>query len=84
MNLTIVSQVRNAFQEANENKSIGSILHKSLEMTLRVSKCVRTETGISKESVSIGKAGVDSARQVPGDLRGRSAMVIGAGDMANW
>lgn len=76
----IVSQVRNAFQEANENKSIGSILHKSLEMTLRVSKRVRTETGISKESVSIGKAGVDLACQVLGDLRGRSAMVIGAGE----
>lgn len=76
----IVSQVRSAFEEGIQNKSIGSVLHKSLEMTLRVSKRVRVETGISKESVSIGKAGVDLACQVLGDLHGRSAMVVGAGE----
>ena len=76
----IVSQVKNAFQEAMHAQTIGPILHKVLERALTVAKRVRTETEISKESVSIGRAGVDLATQILGSLEGRSAMLIGAGE----
>ena len=76
----IVSQVKESFQKATEAKTIGPILHKVLERTLTVAKRIRTETEISKEAVSIGRAGVDLATQILGSLEGRSALLIGAGE----
>lgn len=76
----IVSQVKTAFQQATEAKTIGPILHKVLERALTVAKRIRTETEISKEAVSIGRAGVDLASQILGSLEGRSALLIGAGE----
>ena len=64
----IVSQVKEAFQEAVAAKTTGPILHKVLERALNVAKRVRTETEISHESVSIGRAGVDLATQILGSL----------------
>ena len=76
----IVSQVKESFQKATDAKTLGPILHKVLERTLTVAKRVRTETEISKEAVSIGRAGVELATQILGSLEGRSALLIGAGE----
>ena len=76
----IVSQIREAYRNALRERSIGPVLRRSIDRALVVAKRVRTETDISKEGVSIGRAGVDLAVQVLGDLSGRSALLIGAGE----
>jgi len=75
----IVAQVRNSYRLAVEAKSAGPLLQRVLDQALRVAKRVRTETNIAREAVSIGRAGVEIARQVHGDLSGKSALLIGAG-----
>jgi len=50
-----------------------------MDQAMFVSKRVRSETEIAKEAVSIGRAGVELAKQVLGSLKGRSALLVGAG-----
>jgi glutamyl-tRNA reductase len=76
----IVGQVKDAFRLAQQSKTAGPVLHRVMDHAMRVSKQVRTETDIAKEAVSVGRAGVELARQVLGDLSGRSALLVGAGD----
>lgn len=75
----IVGQVKDAYQVAKEHRSVGPVLHQVMDRALHVAKRVRTETDIAREAVSVGRAGVELARQVLGDLDGRAALLIGAG-----
>jgi glutamyl-tRNA reductase len=50
-----------------------------MDKALQVAKRVRNETDIGREAVSVGRAGVELARQVLGSLDGRAALLIGAG-----
>ncbi len=75
----IVSQLKSAFRLAQENNLAGPVLHRVMDHAMSVSKRVRSQTDISKEAVSVGRAGVELAKQVLGDLGGRSALLIGAG-----
>ena len=43
-------------------------------------KRVRKETHINERSVSVGSAAVDLAEEILGDLKGKSVLVIGAGE----
>lgn len=76
----IVGQVRAAYRMAQEQEAAGPVLHRVLDRALLVAKRVRTETRIAREAVSIGRAGVELAKQVLGSLENRSALLIGAGD----
>jgi glutamyl-tRNA reductase len=76
----IVAQVKEAFQTSIDTHASGPVLHRVMEKALRVAKRVRNETNISREAVSIGRAGVELAKQVLGSLEGRSALLIGAGE----
>jgi glutamyl-tRNA reductase len=76
----IVGQIKDAFRLAQQSNTAGPVLHRVMDHAMRVSKQVRTETDIAKEAVSVGRAGVELARQVLGDLKGRSALLVGAGD----
>jgi len=50
-----------------------------MDHALNVAKRVRTQTDIGREAVSVGRAGVELARQVLGSLEGRAALLVGAG-----
>ncbi len=76
----IVGQVREAYRIAQEHHAAGPVLHGVLDRALLVAKRVRSETRIAREAVSIGRAGVELARQVLGEMEGRSALLIGAGE----
>ncbi|MCK6505198.1 glutamyl-tRNA reductase [Myxococcota bacterium] len=76
----IVGQVREAYRVAQESEAAGPVLHKVMDRALMVAKRVRSETRIAREAVSIGRAGVELARQVLGGLESRAAMLIGAGE----
>lgn len=77
----ILGQVRRAYQEAVKQGTVGPILHQLFQSAVRVGKRARAETEIGRGALSVAYAAVALARQKMGDLRGRTALVIGAGKM---
>jgi glutamyl-tRNA reductase len=79
----ILGQVKEAFRHAAvKERSTGVILNRLMHKTFHVAKRVRTETGISETAVSISYAAVELAKKIFYGLDGRSALLIGAGEMA--
>ncbi len=77
----IVAQFKEAFQVAREVGTSGKILNRVFEKALRASKRVRTETGISRNAVSVSYAAVELAKKIFGDLRKAKVLLVGAGEM---
>ena len=78
----ILGQVKDAFQLATESGASGDVFGRLFPSAFRVGKRSRTETGIGRGAVSLAKAGVQLAEKIFGDLRRRSAVVVGAGTSA--
>jgi glutamyl-tRNA reductase len=78
----ILGQIKDAYRQAADQKTSGVILNRLLHKTFSVAKRVRTETGICSHAVSISFAAVELARKIFADLKGKRAMLIGAGEMA--
>ncbi len=78
----ILGQVRRAYLAAAEQNSLGPILHHLFNDAIHVGKRAHSETAIGAGAASVAYAAVALARQHLGDLTGRSALVIGAGEMA--
>ncbi|HYI08565.1 MAG TPA: glutamyl-tRNA reductase [Thermoanaerobaculia bacterium] len=77
----IGGQVRKAFHAAMELGTLDPLLQQVCEHTLRVSKRVRTDTGIGEHAVSVPYAAVELAKKIFGDLRGLQVLLLGAGEM---
>jgi len=77
----ILGQVKDAVRLAEEETSLGKVLHPLARRTLSVAKRVRSETDIGRSRVGIGNAGVDLALQIFGSLKGKKAMLVGVGEM---
>jgi glutamyl-tRNA reductase len=78
----ILGQVKDAYRRSVEQKATGVILNKLLHHAFRVAKRVRTETAIANNAVSVSSTAVELAKRIFGSLRGKNALVIGAGEMA--
>jgi glutamyl-tRNA reductase len=78
----IVSQVKNAWAQAQKLGSNGRFLDAVLQKALTVSKRVRNETAIGNSAVSVPYAAVELARHVLGTLDNKRVLVIGAGKMS--
>ncbi|MFO0592582.1 MAG: glutamyl-tRNA reductase [Polyangiaceae bacterium] len=78
----ILGQLKDAVQLAEEARTLGGSLSAALHRAVRVGKRVRTETEIGSGQVSVSSVAVDLAQQIFGDLNGRRALLIGAGEMA--
>lgn len=78
----ILGQVKDAYRRCVEHNSSGVILNKLLHHAFRVAKRVRTETGISSNAVSVSFAAVKLAKKILGDLRGKTILLVGAGEMS--
>jgi glutamyl-tRNA reductase len=78
----ILGQVREAYRAATEEHCAGQILNRLFHTSLRVGKKVRSETEIGDSSLSVPRVAVKLAEEVFGDLAGRQALVLGAGDMS--
>ncbi len=78
----ILGQVRRAYLAAVERNSIGPILHRLFNDAIHVGKRAHSETAIGAGAASVAYAAVALARHHLGDLSGRRALVIGAGEMA--
>jgi len=78
----ILGQLKEAYRQAVDNRATTVLLNRLLHHAFRVAKRVRTETGIAGNAVSVSYAAVELAKKIFGDIEGRSAMIIGAGEMA--
>jgi len=78
------SQIQGQVREAWEisRAQAGPVLHRLFQTALHVGSRVRTETGLGMGTASAASAGVAVAGKIFGDLAGRSALILGAGDMA--
>lgn len=78
----ILGQVKAAYRQATEQDATGPILNRLLHKTFSVAKKVRTETGIGDHAVSVSYAAVSLGKKIFGELAGKTALLIGAGEMA--
>ncbi len=76
----IAGQMKDAYALANENGTIGQLLGKLFQRAFAVSKQVRTDTDIGSSPVSVAFAAVSLARQIFGDLKQTSVLLVGAGE----
>ena len=77
----ILGQIRNAYLNADANRSAGRVLHELAQQALRVGKRVHTETGIDRAGASVVSVALHRAAAVRGDAPMRRAVVVGAGAM---
>ena len=77
----ILGQMKDLYMIAKKVGTTGKILDTAFSKANHVGKRVRTETRINKGSVSIGSAAVDLAEEILGGLKGKTVLIIGAGEM---
>jgi glutamyl-tRNA reductase len=78
----ILGQVKEAFDAATAAGTLGHYLGRCIHRAFTVAKRVRTETQIGAGSVSISSVAVDLTRDIFGDLRDHTVLLLGAGEMA--
>jgi glutamyl-tRNA reductase len=77
----ILGQVKEAHSVAGATHVVGPFLNRLFHSSFAVGKRVRTETGLGSGAVSVSFAAVSLAKKIFGDLKGRSVLVVGAGEM---
>ena len=78
----VVSQVKQAWQQAQKVGATGRFLDAVIQKALTVSKRVRSETAIGNAAVSIPYAAVELTRQIFGSLENKKVLLLGAGKMS--
>jgi glutamyl-tRNA reductase len=82
----IQGQVKAAYERAIESNTgdfiVGPVLSRLFELALRVGGRVRHETKLGTGAASVPSASIELAHKIFGDLRGLTALVLGAGEMS--
>ena len=78
----ILSQVKEAYTIAKSAQATSTILNTLFNRAIAAGKRVRTETKIAYNSVSVSSAAVELASKKLGGLVDKSALIFGAGKMA--
>jgi glutamyl-tRNA reductase len=78
----ILGQVSHALAQAQSAETCGPVLSHLLAQAVHAGKRARTETDISRYTVSVSHAAALLVKQEIGDLRNVRALVVGAGEMA--
>lgn len=78
----ILSQVKQAYELANQRQSTGPLTHGIFQAAVRVARRVASETTLHQRRVSIPSVAVaDLARQIFERFDDKNVLLIGAGDM---
>src|SRR5436309_8957397 len=77
----ILGQVKEAYQHAADAGTVGRVLSQLMNRAINVAKRVRTETGVAQNPVSISSVAVELARKIFQDLRHKTVLLVGAGEM---
>ena len=78
----ILGQIRDAWETARAEGTIGTALGGLFRHAVETGKRARTETSIARGIASVSQAAVALADDRIGGIRGRTVLVIGAGEMA--
>ncbi len=78
----ILGQLKDAIRGASDGGALGPELHLAMRAALSVAKRVRTETAIGQGQVSVPSVAVDLARHIFDEMHGHTALLVGAGEMA--
>lgn len=78
----ILGQVKESFQIARQQRTVGPYLTGLMQKVFQAAKRVRSETGIARFPVSVSYMAVELAGKIFERLDDKTVMVIGAGDMA--
>jgi glutamyl-tRNA reductase len=76
----IFGQIKSAYETATHHQTAGKWLHKLFQSSFNAAKEVRSQTMITRGSVSVGSVSVELAEKIFGSLHQKSALVVGAGD----
>jgi glutamyl-tRNA reductase len=77
----ILGQVKEAYQQAINAGTVGRVLSQLMHRAINVAKRIRTETGVAQNPVSISSVAVELARKVFQDLKDKTVLLVGAGEM---
>jgi glutamyl-tRNA reductase len=78
----VLGQLKQALDQAQRAGTLDATLHVILRGAIRAGKRVRDETELGRSAVSVSHVAVLRAREVLGDLSGRSVLLVGAGAMS--
>jgi len=78
----ILGQLKIAYAQAVRAGTLGMILHRTFHRAFSVAKRVRKGTLIGHGAVSVSSAAVSLAREIFDDLKDKTVMLLGAGQMA--
>ena len=78
----ILGQLKLAYAQASEARSVGLVLHRAFHKAFTVAKRVRKGTLIGHGAVSVSTAAVSLAGQIFDTLKDKTVMLMGAGKMA--
>jgi glutamyl-tRNA reductase len=76
----ILGQIKLAYQDAARLGATNPPLNKLFQNCFHVAKEVRSQTDITRGATSVGSVAVELAARIFGNLGGRKAMLLGAGD----
>ncbi|RFS19743.1 glutamyl-tRNA reductase [Chitinophaga silvatica] len=75
----IIGQIRSASKFAKTQNSLGGFLERLVNSVSQVSKLIKTETGLSKGTVSVAFATVRMIEKVCPDIRNKKIVLVGVG-----
>jgi glutamyl-tRNA reductase len=78
----ILGQLKEAYRQAREQGTVGTVLDAVLARAFNVAKRIRSETEIGQSAVSVSYAAVELAREIFGSLSRKRVLIIGAGKMS--
>jgi len=78
----ILGQMKHSYAAAGAVKSLGPVLSRLFQHTFAVAKLVRTRTQVGAHPVSVAYAAVQLARHIFADFSQQTALIIGAGEIA--
>jgi glutamyl-tRNA reductase len=76
----VLAQVKDALAQAQQAETSGAVLNALFQSAIACGKRARTETEIGRGAVSISFAAVQLARQLFPSLKGRTVLLLGAGE----
>jgi glutamyl-tRNA reductase len=78
----IQGQVRSSFEHGQTAGTVGPVLHRLFQHALTAGKRARSETALGLGAASVSQAGVELARRRLGELRGRTVLLVGGGEVS--
>jgi glutamyl-tRNA reductase len=78
----ILGQVRDAFLQAQEVKTTGTLFNMLFKQAVTLAKRAHSETAIGQNPVSVSYAAVELGKRIFGSFANKKVMIIGAGKMS--